>query len=60
MKQQIKPASFRLPEELLNELKKVADKSEVTQTIIVREAITEKLKKLQGKKLSVGLEVQVV
>ncbi len=60
MKQPIKPASFRLPEDLLLELKKAADESEVTQIIIVREAITEKLKKLKGKKLSINLGVQTV
>lgn len=57
MKQEIKPASYRLPTELLDELKEVAESSEVTQTVIVREAIKDKLKEIRGKKITVGLEV---
>lgn len=60
MKQKTKPASFRLPKELLDELRDVANKAEVTQAIIVCEAVSEKLQKIKGKKLSVRLGAQAV
>lgn len=60
MKQQIKQANFRLPEELLTELKELADNSEVSQTVIVREAVMEKLKQLKDKRLSISLEMETI
>lgn len=49
MKQETKQANFRLPEELLIELKEVADRSEVSQTVIVCEAVKEKVSELKLK-----------
>jgi len=60
MKETLKQTNFRLPKDLLDELRDVANDSEVTQAIIVREAVSEKLKKLKNKKLSVSLEVTSV
>ncbi len=60
MKQETKQANFRLPENLLSELKEAADESDVTQSVIVREAVSEKLEQIKGKKISIKLEVATV
>lgn len=51
MKQEIKQANFRLPEDLLNDLREVADNEQVSQTVIVREAISDKVDEIRNKKL---------
>ncbi len=60
MKEKLKQTNFRLPKDLLDELRDAANDSEVTQAIIVREAVSEKLKKLKNKKLSIRLGAQAL
>lgn len=52
----LKQANFRLPADLLEELRELSDSSQVSQTFIVKEALKEKLSQLKGKKLSIELE----
>ena len=44
-----KPANFRLPVDLANELREVSDEMETTQTDIVTEAVASRLKTLRGR-----------
>ncbi len=60
IKDEIKPASFRLPSKLLKQLRDIAERSEISQTLIVQEALKEKLEQLKGKKITVGLEVEKI
>jgi predicted DNA-binding protein len=55
-KEETKQVNFRLPKDLINDLKQVASDAEISQAVIVREAVREKINEFkQTNKLVLSL-----